>query len=115
MKPLNPELDSQISALAKLCCSALDRESRGAADSTPLIKALVRGGYARLSDCNLQTRIEKIVLDECLDVGIHRRGELAGITGQMQSKFDELVRWETQKPSKADEAKAANISSANDA
>ncbi|MEZ6138470.1 MAG: hypothetical protein R3C53_26610 [Pirellulaceae bacterium] len=99
MNTLNPELESQVSALASLCCSALNREGRDIVqEAKPLIQALVRGGYARLSDCNLQTRLEARVLDLCQDAAIHRRGELAGITGHMQSELRELTRWETKKP-----------------
>lgn len=113
---LNPELDRQVDELAELCCSALAREGRdiGAA-SEALIAALVTGGYARLSDRNLQTRLEARTLEKCQESAIHRRGELAGLTGGMQSKFDELVKWETKSPHEPSGTKAANISSMRDA
>ncbi len=116
MNALNPELESQVDALAKLCCSALARQLVDIdTASHSLIEALVKGGYARLSNINLQSRLETRVLDQCRETAIHRRGEIAGITGVMQAKFDKLVLWETQTPRSPSGTKAANISAATDA
>ena len=116
MNQLNPELENQVQALAEICCDVLKRKSHDASErAKPLIEALVAGGYARLSDINLQARLEKAALKECAEPAIHRRDELSGITGEMQSKFDELVKWKTQTPREPGGAKAANISSATDA
>ncbi len=67
-------------------------------DIQPLIEALVRNGYARLSDVNLQARLETEVCARCQEIAIHRRDELTGNTGGMQSKLSELVLWTTQTP-----------------
>jgi hypothetical protein len=116
MKVLNPELEAQLDALAEICCNVLKREEKDSSErAKPLIEALVKGGYARLSDINLQARLEKNVRDKCQEISIHRRGELSGITGQMQSTFDQLVTWQTQTPRTPDGTKPANISSATDA
>ena len=116
MNTLNPELDSQVSELARLCCAVLEREETNSAErAQPLLEALVAGGYARLSDVNLQARLEEAVVSQCRERAIHRREELTGITGRLQSTFNELVRGKTQSPQPTDKSKAANISSATDA
>ena len=79
MKTLNPELESQVDALAELCCSAIDQRSEDwYAASKPLIQALVTGGYARMSDSNLQTRLEARILEKCRETAVHRRAEILG-------------------------------------
>jgi len=116
MKVLNPELEAQVDALAEICCNVLKREEQNSSErAQPLIEALVQGGYARISDINLQARLEKNVRERCQEVSIHRREELVGITGQMQTTFDQLVTWKTQTPRSPDGTKPANISSATDA
>jgi hypothetical protein len=112
---LNPELDKQVDALAELCCDAIERnvtDSHSRADA--LIEALVRGGYARISDVNLQTRVEQMAVDKCRNKAIHRRGELTGITSGWQAKFNQLAQWQTQSPNTTSGTKPANISSATD-
>jgi hypothetical protein len=109
---LNPELESQVQSLAELCCEVLERrETDSTARAQPLLEALVAGGYARLSNVNLQTRLEEMTVDRCRDRTLHRRGELTGITGQMQATFNELVRWRTKSPHEPSGTKGANISS----
>lgn len=116
MNKLNPELESQLKNLAEICCDVLERrETDSSTRAQPLIEALVSGGYARISDVNLQTRLENIAVDMCRDRAIHRRQELTGITGQMQSTFNELVRWKTKSPREPSGTKAVNISSNTDA
>ena len=116
MKDLNPELDAQINELARICCEVLERtESNSVERAQPLLQALVTGGYDRLSDINLQSRLEEAVVSQCRERAIHRREELTGITGQMQAAFNELLRWKTQSPQPTNKSKAANISSATDA
>ncbi len=116
MKPLNPELEKQVGALAEVVCDALNRTgSDTTAQARPLVEALVRGGYARLSDVNLQYRIEAAVVSKCAEVAIHRRGEVGGITREFQQTFDQLVAWHTQTPRFPDGSQAANISAATDA
>lgn len=55
--------------------------------------------YARLSDSNLQTRLEARILEKCRETAIHRRAEISGISGQIQEAFDKLVTWTTRVPS----------------
>lgn len=115
MKPLNPELDAQIDALADICCDVLKRnESDSTTRAKPLIESLVQGGYARLSDINLQARVEARVRHVCQEQSIHRRDELQGITGEMQRAFDQMVQWQTQTPRPESGTKPANISSSRD-
>ncbi|MCA9134748.1 MAG: hypothetical protein KDA45_16385 [Planctomycetales bacterium] len=116
MKSLNPELESQVDALAELCCNILQgQENDSSGQAQPLLQALVHGGYARLSDVNLQTRLESRAVEKCREKAIHRRGELAAIAGQMQQEFEALVKWKTQTPRPPEGTQPANISSATDA
>ena len=112
MNELNPELQSQLKDLAQICCDVLERrETDSSTRARPLLEALATGGYARISDVNLQTRLEDIAVDLCRDRAIHRRQELTGIAGQMQTTFNEIVRWQTKSPHTPSGTKAANISS----
>ena len=99
MKPLNPELESQIDALSTLCCDAL----RGGqvdiqTQAMPLLNALVIGGFQRLSKEHLQVRLESRVLELCQEPAIHRRAELSGITGPLQEAFEVLIDRQTTEP-----------------
>lgn len=99
MNDLNPELQSQVDDLAQLCCDALARTGETAHERIqPLIEALVRGGYDRISDVILQVRLEDIVADKCREHAIHRRDELTGITGQIQTEFSKTLKWKTNQP-----------------
>lgn len=116
MNELNPELDSQLRNLAKLCCDVITRREVDSSErAKPLLQALVTGGYARISDVNLQTRLEDMTADMCRENAIHRRDELTGIASQMQATFNELVRWQTKSPTETSGTKGANISSNTDA
>lgn len=115
MKSLNPELENQVDALADLCCQALNRQVDDVSErARPLIQSLVQNGYNRISDVNLQVRLEKLVVEKCRETAIHRRDELTGITGQMQTAFKELATWKTSAPNADSGGKSANISSATD-
>jgi hypothetical protein len=116
MKPLNPALQSQVQDLAQLCCDVLERREVDSSErAQPLIEALVRNGYARLSDINLQTRVEELAVEQCRETAIHRRDELMAITGQMQTLFNDRVKWHSQSPADPEGSQAANISSNTDA
>ena len=116
MKSLNPELQSQVEDLAKLCCDVLERREVDSSErAQPLIEALARNGYARLSDINLQTRLEELAVDQCRETAIHRREELMAITGQMQATFNDVAKWQTKSPVEPEGTKPANISSNTDA
>ncbi len=117
MNKLNPELQSQVEDLAQICCEVLERTANSSSDDRkqPLIEALVHGGYDRISDVNLQARLEDIVVDRCREHAIHRRDELTGITGQMQAEFTKRLKWNTNQPREESGTKAANISSNTEA
>jgi hypothetical protein len=72
-------------------------------------------GYAKIEGANLQVDIENRVKDKCREPAMHRGGALSSITGQLQTKFDDLKRWESRQPDDSNPAKAANISSATQA
>jgi len=112
---LNPELESLTDTLAKLCCDML-RSSTISFDeiARPTIEALVINGYARLSDINLQMRVEQKAIDQCLETAIHRRGELSTIVARMQSIFDELIIWKTQTPENMKRTITDNVNTATD-
>lgn len=105
MNPLNDELQSQVDALAKLCCETLRREQVDVEErAEPLLSALVTGGYHRLSNINLQARVEARIVEECAEPAIHRRREMTGLTAKLQASFNRKVQWETNKPHDASEA-----------
>ncbi len=116
MNDLNPELQSQIDDLAQLCCDTLARTGDSDHDRIqPLIEALVRGGYDRISNVNLQVRLEDAVVEKCREHAIHRRDEVTGIAGQIQAEFSKALKWKTNQPQPEDGTKPANISSNTDA
>ncbi|MGB7327322.1 MAG: hypothetical protein WBD31_20770 [Rubripirellula sp.] len=116
---MNPEIEEQLDKLATICCSQLEGESQSPSieDSTiaELLKSLLMSGYAREDGASLQTDLESRVKHSCREPAMHRGGALSSITKQLQSKFDDLKRWESRRPDEKSNAKAANISSATDA
>jgi hypothetical protein len=57
MNELNPEMTSQVRDLARLVGRKLRRENFDLQEQAqPLVQALVRGGYSRMSNVNLQVR-----------------------------------------------------------
>lgn len=115
MKELNVELTAQIHELAGLIGRKLNSENFDLLeDAKPTIQALVRGGFARASELNLQVRLEAAVLKDFADIAIHRRREASAMAGELQKMFDELVTWHTNQPSNPKPPSAANISSFTD-
>ena len=115
MNLLNPELESLTDTLAKLCCDMLNSDETAFDESArPTIEALVINGYARLSDVNLQMRVEQKAVDKCLETVIHRRGELSNFVARMQSIFDEQVIWKTQTPNNMNRSKPGIANTSTD-
>mgnify|MGYP003662968326 CR=1 FL=1 len=116
MSDTNPQIETQLNALAELACETLrGEESEMAARAEPLLKSLLMSGYVRKSGKDIRADIEARVKDICREPAMHRGGELSGITQRLQDKFDKLVKWESDQPKDFTDAKAANISSATDA
>ena len=104
MKPLNPELSTQVGELADMIGRKLDRQDFDLQEtSQPIVEALARGGYARLSDVNLQVRLEGLVTEKFADTAIHRRREISAMAGDMQRTFERLVSMETNRPTAPEE------------
>lgn len=104
MKPLNPELTTQLGELADMIVRKLNREDFDLPETAkPYIQALVRGGYARMSDVNLQVRLESLVLEKFTKTAIHRRREVSAIAGELQQTFERLVSFETNQPTSPEE------------
>ncbi|QDS92168.1 hypothetical protein FF011L_09050 [Roseimaritima multifibrata] len=115
MSDTNPQIEQQLKKLAEIVCQSLDSEQEaGGNESEALLKALLMSGYARQEGVSLQADLESRVKEMCSEPGMHRGGELSGITQRLQSKFDKLARWESRKPEGQDAPKAANFSSATD-
>ncbi len=113
MSKINSQCESQINALADLCCETLQgNQSNLDERKDKLIKSLVMSGYARHEGLSLQAELESRVKEKCSDPAIHRGSELAGVTNHLQEIFDEVVRFETKLPEKKSKPQAANISSA---
>ena len=103
MKDLNVELAAQLHELARLIGRKLNNENLDLLDEAkPIIQALVRGGFARASEVNLQVRLEAAVLKDFADIAIHRRRQISAMAGNLQEMFDELVTWHTNRPSTAE-------------
>lgn len=99
MNELNPVRAAQVKALGTICCRKLDGESFDLLmEAMPVIDALVRSGYFRLSNINLQARVESTALDDYPAITLHRRAELTALAGQLQTAFKDLVERETRKP-----------------
>jgi hypothetical protein len=112
MNELNPEMTRQVHDLARLIGRKLQRENFDLQEQAqPLVQSLVRGGYSRMSDVNLQVRLEARVLDEFAEVVIHRRREMSAMAGDLQQSYEDLVKWETNQPNPPGPPKAANLSS----
>lgn len=115
MKKLNAELTAQVQDLARLIGRKLNYEHFDFLDDAkPLVQALVRDGYVRMSDVNLQVRLEAEVLKDFAETAIHRRREVSAMAGELQEIFDELVMWHTNQPNTPPPPDAANFSSATD-
>ncbi|QDT09277.1 hypothetical protein [Planctomycetes bacterium K23_9] len=113
MNNTNPEIEEQLSKLTDICCKALDSQTPDiTAETEAVLRALVMSGFARMEGAPLQVQIENRVNSRCESSAMNRGGALTSITGQLQSKFDNLVRWESQQPDSQTQSKAANISSA---
>jgi hypothetical protein len=118
----NPELESQLDALADLCCDALQGETslligRGEA----LLKSILMSGYVRKEGRTLAVEIETRVKDRCRDASFHRGGELASMAKHLQDRFDDLILWHARRPEEEkypreqSPPKAADYSASSDA
>lgn len=113
MNKLNPELEEQVQALAKICCQVLKSEDVDLeAQSTPIIESLAHGGYGRLSDTKLAVRIGHYATQQCMAEALHRKVDIQRVAGEMQKILDSLETWKANSPNQEPSApKAANISS----
>jgi hypothetical protein len=113
---LNPENEKQLNDLAELCKAELEGDSELASERTDaLLKSLLMSGFTRNSPTILQIELEKRIKKICPQIAQHRGAAITGVTGRMQSKFNELKQWESSAPQTDSPPKAANISSATDA
>lgn len=104
MKQLNPELSAQIDELSDLIGRKLNRDEFDLSETAqPYIDALARGGFARMSDVNLQVRLESAVLEKFAETAIHRRREVSSMAGELQQALDRLVSLETNQPTTPEE------------
>ena len=119
MSDTNLQIEEQLDKLATICCSLLEGDTSASTieDATveSLLKSLLMSGYARKGDTTLQVDIEDRVKDKCREPAMHRGGALSSLTGKLQTKFDELKRWDSQQPDENRKPKAANISSPTEA
>jgi hypothetical protein len=99
MNQLNPELESQLDALAQLCCKALKGESDDFADrSDQLLKSLLMSGFKLKSDQTLMVEVERRIKDLCPDFASQRGGETSSMTRNLEKKFERLAKWESDSP-----------------
>lgn len=109
----NPEIERQLDAIAELCGEAIEGESEQFVErSTRLLEALLLSGFARWAKAPLQVELEQRIIRQKQKSASHRRGAINGLCSQLQKKFNELVRWESNRPAAQDPPHAANVSSA---
>lgn len=115
MSRTNPEIESQLSALADACVKTMEGEGPVVSEHTEaLLRALLMSGYARNAKTSLQAELEARV-SELAPKRITPHGEeVSAIARQLHEKFEHLALWESNQPTKHTPAKAANISSATD-
>ncbi len=112
----NPQLESQLEALTDLCWDALEHHQPLADDRTEqLLKALVMCGYERSEHRGLAAELDARVRDRLRSKTLPHSDQLAGITRQLQDRYEKLANWGAKTPLKHDPSKAANISSGTDA
>ena len=120
MSDATPEVAAILDSLADLCLETLTSEERRVDDDSfemqaqPLVQALKSNGYRRTQEMPLQAKLENLALTKQHDPVVHRRAELTAIAGKVQRMFDEVVRWESQRPTDHSGTRPANISSATD-
>jgi hypothetical protein len=113
MNEINKALQDQIEALAKLCNRRFESAEFDVDEAAqPIIEALVRNGYGRLSNVNLQYRLEKEMSRLYPEKTIHHPELVTSLAGDFQSAFEHMLKWETNTPRDRSDTKAANISSA---
>lgn len=116
MNEINPEMQNQVEALAKMCGQAMEGQDVDLVDnSRPIVDSLVTGGYHRLSDVPLANRVEEVAVDQFEELAIHRRAQLRSYCEKLQDQYDERQRWHASEPEEHQPSKAANISSGTDA
>ncbi|OYP29959.1 hypothetical protein [Rhodopirellula sp. MGV] len=113
----NPEIEAQLDSLAAHCCEVLQGEASLSDDRCEqLIRSLLMSGFRNKKGMSIQTELDARVKDQCGERAMHRGGELSSMAAKIESKFDELARWETKNPADdTEDPKPANVSSATDA
>jgi hypothetical protein len=119
MSDTNPQIEKQLDKIAEICCQQIESgvtvSQSDEASVEALLKALLMSGYVHKEDRNLQVDIENRIKDRCREPSLHRGGEITSLTDQLQTRFNELKRWESRQPDDDSKPKTANISSATDA
>lgn len=112
-EPSNPEIEAQLSELAKYCCQQLEGDGENDPSRTEeLLKALLTCGYARQTGRSLMADVEKRAKERCRDIAMHRGEVLAAMTGELEGKFNELKQWEAKTPDGNEPPKTPNAGSA---
>ena len=116
MAEMNIEIEAQLDALADICCAKMNGDTNDINDRIEmLLKSILMSGYVRTNGKSLRADVEARSKGKCRDTMMHHHEELAGITRNMQDRFDKMITWESTKPEKFTPSKTANISSATDA
>lgn len=120
MSQTNDVVESQLDALAEVCCSVMGGDEEAWGDRIdPILESLVMSGYLRTSDQPLSTAVAKRAKAKCGELARPRGVQLRGLTSELDSRIEKMSRWDTTLVDSEQEANSppqpANISSATDA
>ncbi|KAA1261454.1 hypothetical protein LF1_40040 [Rubripirellula obstinata] len=118
----NPQIEETLDQLAELVCRSLSGEENQLTERRDgLLKTLVMSGYVWKADETVMQQVEERVKNQCVEPSMHRGGALSSMTSKLNTRFQEISRWESKTPTESKSMendsppKAANISSATDA
>jgi hypothetical protein len=102
MAHVNPEIESQLNELARLCCQSIDGEKSDLENSgEALLRALVMSGFTR-SGLNMRTEVESRAKLECAKIAFYRASELETLTNRLDAKLQDILRWDSARPNEHD-------------
>jgi hypothetical protein len=98
MAQANPEIESQLNELARLCCQSINGEESELENSgEALLRALVMCGFTR-SGLNMRNEVESRAKSRCMEIALYRGSELESLTSRLDEKLQDILRWDSTQP-----------------